>query len=168
MLISTDIYPMLSSASPSLLLLQTLYVTSSPSHLSPFLLSYLPSESSPFMIKRHAINSFYLVKADDDLESGKNDVDQSASFVFLYFLLAVPHNNSCYEQQRCHNDSQLESDLLFCRAFFAGLNLFVISVTANSTDWTFVARHTRIIEGFYAAYARPAKQQCFNSTALVE
>ena len=132
------------------------------SHVSltplPFLLSYHhPSQSSPFTIKRHAVNSFYLVKADDDLESGKNDVDQSPSFVFLYFLFAVPHYNSCYEQQRCHNDSQLESDLLFCRAFFARLNLFVISVTANSTDWSFVAWYTRIIEGLYAAYARPSK-----------
>ena len=89
--------------------------------------------------------ALYLIKSNDNLQSGEHDVNQGTSLCLLHILSAVPHYNCNDQEHGSRNQRQLYCDGCLGGAFSASLYLFVVSVTANPTDRALVAWFTRIV-----------------------
>ena len=87
----------------------------------------------------------YLIKSNDNFQSGEHDVNQGTSLCLLHILSAVPDYNCNDQEHGSGNQRQLYCDGCLGGAFSASLYLFVVSVTANPTDRAFVAWFTRIV-----------------------
>ena len=87
----------------------------------------------------------YLIKSNDNFQSGEHDVNQGTSLCLLHILSAVPDYNCNDQENGSGNQRQLYCDGCLCGAFSTSLYLFVVSVTANPTDRAFVAWFTRIV-----------------------
>ena len=87
----------------------------------------------------------YLIKSNDNFQSGEHDVNQGTSLCLLHILSAVPDYNCNDQEHGSCNQRQLYCDGCLGGAFSASLYLFVVSVTANPTDRAFVAWFTRIV-----------------------
>ena len=90
-------------------------------------------------------SALYLIKSNDNFQSGEHDVNQGTSLCLLHILSAVPDYNCNYQEHGSGNQRQLYCDGCLGGAFSAGLYLFVVSITANPTDRAFVAWFTRIV-----------------------
>ena len=87
----------------------------------------------------------YLIKSNDNFQSGEHDVNQGTSLCLLHIFSAVPDYNCNDQEHGSCNQRQLYCDGCLGGAFSASLYLFVVSVTANPTDRAFVAWFTRIV-----------------------